>query len=83
MENTYLVDDELASFTENNPTDSIRLEKIADLNLLHVEKSVTDCFNLLLERMMFLDGMGLKMTPAELEKIVADFYGLEPNDADE
>lgn len=78
MENTYLVDDELASFTENNPTDSIRLEKIADLNLLHVEKSVSDCLNLLLDRMMLLDDMGMKMTPAELEKIVADFYGLEP-----
>lgn len=80
MENTYLVDDELASFTENNPTDSIRLEKIADLNLLHVEKSVTDCLNLLIERMMFLDDTGMKMTPAELEKIVADFYGLKPDD---
>ena len=78
MENTYLVDDELASFTENNPTDSIRLEKIADLNLLHVEKSVSDCLNLLLDRMMLLDDMGMKMTPEELEKIVADFYGLEP-----
>lgn len=78
MENTYLVDNELASFTENNPTDSIRLEKIADLNLVHVEESVTDCLNLLLERMMLLDDMGMKMTPAELEKIVADFYGLEP-----
>lgn len=76
MENTYIVGNKEIEHFNGRQESGFRIEHLSDdLNLLHVRKDIVDCTQMLLERMLYLDSMGMRMSVQEMENLIVDFYG--------
>jgi hypothetical protein len=73
MEKTFIISDLAAELQEKSPIDTIRLERIGNLNLIHVDSVYVDCWQKVMEHESNLKYLGLELTQDEYNKVLQEF----------